>query len=65
MNIKYDAETDSLVIKFRDAPVEESDEFSKNLIADFGVDGEIVSIEVLRASRVVDDTQSIIFEKTA
>ncbi len=65
MNIKYDAETDSLVIKFRDVPIEESDELSKNLIADFGVDGEIVSIEVLRASRVVEDTQSIVFEKTA
>ncbi len=65
MNITYDAETDSLVIRFRDAPVQESDELTKDIIADFGADGEIISIEVLRASKVVDNTESVTFEKTA
>lgn len=29
MKIRYDVETDSLVIKFRDTPIQESDEFAK------------------------------------
>lgn len=65
MKIRYDVETDSLVIKFRDTPVQESEEFVKNVIADFDADGEIVSIEVLRASTVVADTKNIEFERSA
>jgi uncharacterized protein YuzE len=53
MRITYDAETDSLIIKLREHPIQESDEVRPGVIADFGEDGGIVRFEILRASRVV------------
>ena len=65
MKITYDIETDSMTIVFRDVPIAESDEVSQNVIADYDEAGEIVSIEVLRASRVVSDTEQVLFERSA
>ena len=59
MRIRYDPEVDALTIVFRDAQVEESDEITPNVIADFDAAGEVVAIEILSASRVVDDPRQV------
>jgi len=61
MKIKYDPETDSLVISLRDERIRESDEIRPGVIADFGYDGGIVRFEILQASRVVQNTKEIQF----
>jgi uncharacterized protein YuzE len=60
MKIQYDPETDSLVIHLRSAAVSESDEISPSVVADFGWDGEIVSFEVMNASRFVELDESVL-----
>lgn len=65
MNIRYDPETDSLTIVLRTAPIRESDEISPSVIADYGWDGEIVSFEVMQASRFVDLSDDIPVEQSA
>ena len=59
MKVTYDRATDSLVITLREAPIEESDEVRPGVIADFGKDGGVVRFELLRASRVVEDTERV------
>lgn len=59
MNVIYDRETDSLLILLRDAPIQESDEISPGVIADFGEDGGVVRFEVLRASQVVENPEMV------
>ncbi|MEW6658066.1 MAG: DUF2283 domain-containing protein [Thermodesulfobacteriota bacterium] len=61
MKIKYDPETDSLVISLRDERIRESDEIRPGVIADFGYDGGIVRFEILQASRVVQNPGEIQF----
>ncbi len=59
MKIRYDPEVDAMVIRFRETTVEESDEISPNVIADFDADGEVVGIEILSASRIVDNPTGV------
>ena len=65
MKITYDRETDSMTIVFRDVRIRESDEVTPNVIADYDEQGEIVGFEVLRASRVIADTDNIVYEQSA
>jgi uncharacterized protein YuzE len=51
MKIKYDQEVDILVVRLSDAAVFESDETRKGVIMDYDKDGNIVSIEILDASK--------------
>jgi len=51
MKIQYDEETDTLIIRFRDVRVRESDEVRPGTIVDFGYDGRVVGIEILSASK--------------
>lgn len=51
MKIKYDKETDILYIKFNDLTVYESDMEKEGVILDYSVDGQLVGIEVLAASK--------------
>ncbi len=59
MKLQYDQETDALIIVLRDTLIAESDQVGPGLIADFGDDGEIVRLEILDASREVDDLDHI------
>ena len=59
MKIRYDPEVDAMVIRFRETTVEESDEISPNVIADFDADGEVVGIEILSASQIVDNPTGV------
>jgi len=61
VKIRYDKQTDSLVITLRDERIKESDEVRPGVIADFGYDGGVVRFEILGASRLVANTQEIQF----
>jgi uncharacterized protein YuzE len=53
--VRYDRETDTLTVIFRDAPVAESDEDRPGVILDYDADGNLVSLELLNASRSVEN----------
>jgi YD repeat-containing protein len=59
MKVNYDAETDTLTVIFRDVPVAESDEEKPGVILDYDAAGNIVSIEVLDASRRVEEPHKV------
>lgn len=55
MKARYDEATDTLTLLLRDVPVAESDEDKPGVILDYGEDGSLVSLEVLDASKRVED----------
>ncbi|MFQ5864852.1 MAG: DUF2283 domain-containing protein [bacterium] len=59
--VNYDKETDTLIITLRNERIRESDEIGPGVIADFGYDGGIVRLEILRASNVVEKTTEMQF----
>ena len=59
MKIRYDRETDTLVITLKDARVKESDEVRPGVIADFGYDGGVLRFEILDASKRAEDPLSV------
>jgi len=62
MKINYDARTDTLTVVFRDVPVAESDSGKPGVILDYDAAGNIVSIEVLDASKRVEGPRSVTLE---
>ena len=65
MKTTYDPRTDTLTIRLGTAPVVESDEDKPGVILDYDADGNLVSIEVLDASRRVADIRNMDFEIAA
>lgn len=59
MKVNYDTKTDTLTVIFRDVPVAESDEEKPGVILDYDEAGNIVSIEVLDASRRVEEPRKV------
>ena len=55
MKTIYDPETDTLTVIFSEAPVSESDEDKEGVILDYDASGNLVSVEILDASRRVSD----------
>ena len=55
MKVNYDAKTDVLKVIFRDVPVADSDDEKPGIILHYDEAGNIVSIEVLEASRCVEE----------
>ena len=51
MKVTYDPEVDVLRILLSSAPVEESDEDKAGIILDYDKDGNVVSLEILDASK--------------
>jgi uncharacterized protein YuzE len=61
----YDAATDTLSIVLKpDAHVAESDEDKPGVILDYDEQGNLVSLEILDASKRVSETRRIEFELT-
>jgi uncharacterized protein YuzE len=59
MKVTYDAEVDALSLILHDAPVEESDEVRPGVILDYDVAGNVVGLEILNASKRVDNPKAI------
>jgi len=61
MKMTYDREVDILRILFNDAPIEESDEQKPGLILDYDKDGNVVGLEMLHASKRIQEPDSLQF----
>ncbi|MHC5717344.1 MAG: DUF2283 domain-containing protein [Nostoc sp.] len=59
MKITYDPEVDILRIIFSDVPIEDSDEEKPGVILDYDEDGNIIGLEILDASKRIDNPRSL------
>ena len=59
MKIKYDPEVDILRITLKDVDIEESEEETSGIILDLDINGHVVGIEILQASKRIDNPQAI------
>lgn len=63
MKVTYDAKTDTLTVVLREnTPVAESDEDSAGVILDYDEQGNLVSLEILDASKRVTEARKIEFQ---
>lgn len=62
MKVKYNAEVDALTIRFTDAKIDESDEQKPGIILDYDKEGNVVRIEILKASQRIGSPKNIEFE---
>ncbi len=62
MKVVYDRETDTLTVIFTDTPVVESDEDKPGVILDYDASGNLVSLEILDASRRVTSPSRIEYQ---
>ena len=62
MKVSYDERTDTLSVVLKgEAEVVESDEGRPGVILDYDADGDLVSLEILDASRRVSDARRVEF----
>jgi len=59
MKLIYDPETDVLRVIFKNAAIEESDEDKPGVILDYDKDGDIVGLEILDASKRIDNPRAL------
>ena len=62
MKVIYDRETDTLTVIFAETPVAESDEDKPGVILDYDAAGNLVSLEILDASRRVTSPSRIEYQ---
>ena len=65
MKVTYDPDVDVLRIILSDSVVIESDEERPGIILDFDADGNVVGLEILEASKRVDNPRSVNYAITA
>jgi len=65
MKVTYDPEVDVLRIILHDTAIVESDEERPGVILDFDADGNVIGLEILQASKRVDDPRSVSYAITA
>ncbi len=59
MKITYDPEVDVMRIVFSSAPIEESDEEKPGIILDFDKSGNVVGMEILDASKRMENPRAV------
>jgi uncharacterized protein YuzE len=59
MKVKYDQKVDVLTIRLNDDDVEESDRNKRGVILDYNKAGKIVGIEILNASKQIENPKSL------
>jgi uncharacterized protein YuzE len=59
MKIDYDQASDILSMLLSSSPVEESDEVKPGVILDYDAQGNVVGIEILDASRRMDNPNAV------
>ncbi|NCO39992.1 MAG: hypothetical protein COZ06_05730 [Armatimonadetes bacterium CG_4_10_14_3_um_filter_66_18] len=59
MRIAYDPEVDVLRLEFSSAPIEESDEDKPGVVLDYDRVGNLVGMEILDASKRVENPRSV------
>jgi uncharacterized protein YuzE len=59
MKITYDPEVDVMRIVFSSALIEESDEEKPGVILDFDKDGNVVGMEILDASKRMENPRTV------
>lgn len=65
MKVSYDQKTDTLsVILMDNTPVAESDEDKPGVILDYDAGGNLVSLEILDASKRVTEARKVEFQTT-
>ncbi len=64
MKVVYDQEVDVLRVIFSEAQIEESDEDKPGVILDYDADGNIVGLEVLDASKRMENPRALDFAVT-
>ena len=62
MKVVYDRETDTLTVIFTDTSIAESDEDKPGVILDYDASGNLVSLEILDASRRVNTPSRIEYQ---
>lgn len=59
MKVTYDPDVDVLRIVLRNVPIQESDEEKPGVILDYDVEGNIVGLEILDASKRTENPRSL------
>jgi len=59
VKVTYDQEVDVLRVVFSGAKIQESDEDRPGVILDYDGDGNVVGIEILNASKRVENPRSV------
>ena len=59
MKVTYDRDVDVLRLVFRSAKIRESDEGKPGVILDYDQDGNVVGMEILNASKRVDNIPAV------
>lgn len=65
MKVTYDPEVDVVRIVLRSSPIEESDEDKPGVILDYDKDGNIVGLEILNASKRMENPRSLEYAVTS
>ena len=65
MKVIYDPRTDTLTVRLKAGPIAESDESKPGVILDFDAQGDLLGLEILDASKRVDQTQTVQIEVVA
>lgn len=65
MKITYDPDVDVLRILFSNTPIEESDEDKPGVILDYDKDGNIVGLEILDASKRMENPRAVEYAVTS